>query len=54
MALRALRRGEARQKTLPVLESPDLYKVVVVGTIRAKDMLMPTRATPHTERVTNA
>jgi hypothetical protein len=43
---------EARNRTLPVIESADNYSVVVVGSVRAKDLLMPTRVAPTTEKVT--
>lgn len=45
---------EARRRTLPVIEAPELYSVVVAGSVRAKDMIMPTRCTPSTERVTSS
>jgi hypothetical protein len=43
---------EARRLTLPVIERPEWYSIVVVGTIRAKDLLMPTRVAPLTEPIT--
>ena len=43
---------EARQRTLPIIEVPELYSVVVAGSVRAKDMLLPFRGFPVTERIT--
>jgi hypothetical protein len=43
---------EARRQTLPVLERAETYRIVVVGSIRAKDLLMPTRCIPWTEKIT--
>lgn len=43
---------EARRQTLPVLERAELYRIVVVGSVRAKDLLMPTRCIPWTEKIT--
>ncbi len=37
---------------LPVIERPEEYSVVVAGSVRAKNMLMPTRTHPETELVT--
>lgn len=48
----ALSDDEARRQTLPVIERPDQYSIVVVGSVRAKDLLMPTRTMPFTERIT--
>lgn len=42
------------QMTLPVIERPDQYHVVVAGAVRGKDLLMPLRAEPHTEKVIDA
>lgn len=44
---------DAWQQTLPVIEKPELYHVVVAGSVRAKDLLMPLRTLPETELVTN-
>jgi hypothetical protein len=43
---------EARRRTLPVIERPESFSIAVVGSVRAKDMLMPTRCEPYTEPVT--
>jgi hypothetical protein len=43
---------EARRMTLPVLERAENYHIVVVGSVRAKDLLMPTRCMPWTEKIT--
>jgi hypothetical protein len=43
---------EAATQTAPVIESPDLYHVVVAGSVRAKDLLMPLRTLPEMELVT--
>lgn len=43
---------EARRQTLPVIERPENYSIVVVGSVRAKDLLMPTRVMPYTEPIT--
>ncbi|MFD1505757.1 hypothetical protein FE374_00840 [Georgenia yuyongxinii] len=43
---------EAKRTTLPVIEKPEEYSIVVVGSVRAKDLLMPTRSRPYTEPVT--
>jgi hypothetical protein len=40
---------EQRTMTMPVIERSDQYSVVVAGSVRAKDMLMPVRTTPITE-----
>jgi len=45
---------EAKQQTLPVIEAPERYKIVVAGSVRAKNMLMTLRGNPVTERVTAA
>jgi hypothetical protein len=45
---------EAEQRTLPVIEAPERYKIVVAGSVRAKNMLMTLRGNPVTERVTAA
>lgn len=37
---------EARSMTLPVIETAENYSIVVVGAVRAKDLLMPTRTFP--------
>ena len=39
---------EAAVRTLPVLESPEAYHIVVAGSVRAKDLLFPTRSIPYT------
>lgn len=44
---------EARRTTLPVIERPESFSIVVVGSVRAKDLLMPTRVDPYTEPVTS-
>lgn len=43
---------EAWRQTAPVVETPEQYSVVVAGSVRAKDLLMPLRALPETELVT--
>ena len=43
---------EAAKQTAPVIEMPEQYSVVVAGSVRAKDLLMPLRALPETELVT--
>jgi len=43
---------EAARLTLPVIERPEWYSIVVVGSVRAKDLLMPTRVAPYTEPIT--
>lgn len=43
---------EARITTLPVVERPDLFEIVVAGSVRAKDMVMPTLRLTVTEPVT--
>ena len=43
---------EAIQQTLPVIEAPEMYKVVVAGSVRAKNLFFPTRGFPVTEKVT--
>jgi hypothetical protein len=43
---------EAAKQTAPVIEFPEQYSVVVAGSVRAKDLLMPLRALPETELVT--
>jgi hypothetical protein len=45
--------AEARRQTLPVIETADNYSIVVVGSVRAKDLLMPTRVAPYTEPITS-
>jgi hypothetical protein len=44
---------EQRTRTAPVIERPEDYTIVVAGSVRAKDLLMPTRVQPYTERITN-
>lgn len=46
--------SEAKARTLPVIEKPELYSVVVAGSIRAKDLLMPTRVLPFTELISSS
>jgi hypothetical protein len=43
---------EAATRTVPVVEKPELYSVVVAGSVRAKDLLMPLRTLPETELIT--
>lgn len=43
---------EARRTTLPVIEAPERYKIVVAGSVRAKNMLMTLRGNPVTEKIT--
>jgi hypothetical protein len=43
---------EARRRTLPVIEAPERYKIVVAGSVRAKNMLMTLRGNPVTEAIT--
>jgi len=47
-----LSREQAWQQTSTVIEKPELYHVVVAGSVRAKDLLMPLRTLPETELVT--
>jgi len=47
-----LSKEEQRSMTMPVIETPDDYKIVVAGTIRAKDLLFTTRCQQFTERIT--
>jgi hypothetical protein len=47
-----LPKQEQRRRTMPVVETPDDYKIVVAGSVRAKDLLMPTRVRQYTERIT--
>ena len=42
----------ASRMTLPVIEKPEWYSIVVVGSVRAKDLLMPTRQKPNSEPIT--
>jgi hypothetical protein len=42
----------ARHMSLPVIEKPEWYSIVVVGSVRAKDLLMPTRQKPNSELIT--
>ena len=44
---------EARTRTLPVIEAPERYRLVVAGSVRAKNMLMTLRGNPVTERITS-
>jgi hypothetical protein len=48
-----LSKEEQRRQTMPVIETPDDYKIVVAGSVRAKDLLMPTRVRQFTERITS-
>jgi hypothetical protein len=43
---------EQRNTLLPVIENPEWYSIVVVGSVRAKDLLMPTRTLPQSEQIT--
>lgn len=43
---------QKRRQTLPVIERAELYSIVVVGSVRAKDLLMPTCTEPFTEPIT--
>ena len=40
--IRSLSEKELLEVTVPVLESPDRYDIVVVGSDRAKTLVMPT------------
>lgn len=44
---------EQRNTLLPVIEKPEWYSIVVVGSVRAKDLLMPTRTLPQSELITS-
>jgi hypothetical protein len=44
---------EAKRRTLPVIEAPERYKLVVAGSVRAKNMLMTLRGNPVTEPITS-
>lgn len=43
--------AEQAQTFLPVIERPELYQIVVAGSARGKDLLMPTRCHPVSEKV---
>lgn len=42
----------AHAMTMPVIEKSESYSIVVVGSVRAKDLLMPTRQRPNSELIT--
>jgi hypothetical protein len=44
---------EARATTIPALERPDLFHVIVAGSVRAKDMVLPTATVPVIEAITS-
>lgn len=42
---------EAMHRTLPVIERSESYSIIVVGSVRAKDILMPTNTDPFIELI---
>jgi hypothetical protein len=47
-----LSKEEQRTRTMPVIETPEDYTIVVAGSVRAKDLLFTTRCQQFTERIT--
>jgi hypothetical protein len=43
---------ERRTRTMPVIETPEDYTIVVAGSVRAKDLLFTTRCQQFTEPIT--